>query len=181
MKLPTLAAYLKSIKRPPGPPKSFLPNITLTLTRSERRYPNQAVFKCPTYLNKFDVANYLQAIYGIKAIRVDTINYPTRFKLDPDRMVKIPIPAFKKAIVTLDHEFVYPETIELDRLDAETRERIVIPTMPKMEFQSKKARKYMKGDNREETDFYGKDKKIVSAKSPGYKKIVEEPECVQYK
>ena len=181
MRLPTFAAYLKSIYRPPGPPKSFLPNITLTLTRTERRYPNQAVFRCSSFLTKFDIANYLMALYGIKAIRVDTLNYPTRFKLCPERMVKMPIPAFKKAIVTLEDEFIYPETIELDRLNAETRQRIVIPTMPTPEFQSKNVRKYLKGPDAEECNFYGKDKKIVSVLSPGYKKFEQEKECVQYK
>ena len=182
MKLPTFSAYLKSIIRPPGRPKSFLPNITLTLTRSERRYPNQAVFRCPPFLNKFDIANYLQSIYGIRPLRVDTVNYPTRYKTDLVRLVKIPIPAFKKAYVTLDHEFVYPETINLVELDAETKKRIMLPKLPKPLFQSRRARKYLTMDDVGEKEF-GKSKKIVSARSPDYKvkDDDDEPELVQYK
>lgn len=177
MRLPTLAAYLKSIKRPPGPPKSFFPNITFTLVRTERRYPNQAVFRCPLFLTKYDITNYLRGIYGINPIKVDTINYPTRFKMDLGRMIKIPTPALKKAIVTLDEVFDYPPTIELDQIDQDTRQRISLPRQPRPLFHSKKASKFIGPESQEENDLFTTRERILDKKPIEN----EEPELVQYK
>lgn len=143
---------MKSIKRLPNPPKSFMPNLVFTLVRTERRQPNQAVFRCPAFMNRFEIYNYLASIYDIHAIDVSTINYPTRWKWDLNRMVKQPIPSFKKAFVTLPFDWEYPPTVQLEALDAETLERCRLPRFYMPKRTSRKARRFsgkFKGVERE--------------------------------
>jgi hypothetical protein len=142
MRLPVLATYLKAIKRLPNPPKSFMPNLVFTLIRTERRHANQAVFKCPSFMNRFEIYNYLASIYDIHAVDVTTINYPTRWKWDLNRMVKQPIPAFKKAFVTLPYDWEYPPTVNTAQLNEETLERCRLPRFYTPKRTSKKARKF---------------------------------------
>ncbi|KAJ1980666.1 mitochondrial 54S ribosomal protein YmL41 [Dimargaris xerosporica] len=91
-----------------GQRKVFFPNIIFRLVRSERLQPNQAAFKVPVNVNKFDVRDYLTHLYGVTVLDVRTVIYPGSKKLNRASKETIKKPRVKKAIVTLAEEFKYP-------------------------------------------------------------------------
>jgi ribosomal protein L23 len=93
--------------------KLYFPNIALTLVRSNLP-PNQAVFRVPAQLNKVDLSSLLSSMYGIQVLDVRTMNYLGRTNLQgAGRRVKSA--NYKKAIVTMGEDFVWPELPKLDR------------------------------------------------------------------
>ncbi|KAI8910289.1 ribosomal protein L23/L15e core domain-containing protein [Gorgonomyces haynaldii] len=87
--------------------KVFFPNITLKLVRSNLP-PHQAVFHCPPTLNKFDIRQLLEKMYDLQITDIRTMNYlgkPSQMR--NGRKIKGQ-PKYKKAIVSMQEDFVWP-------------------------------------------------------------------------
>jgi large subunit ribosomal protein L23 len=95
-------------------PRIYFPNVVFAiLKRPEHLKSNQALFKVPEHLNKFDIRNYLESIYGVKVTQVNTVRILGKFRRDAiGRMVRMP--NWKKAYVTLDKDFDYPPPFDRD-------------------------------------------------------------------
>ena len=93
--------------------KLFFPNIIFRLVRSNLP-PNQALFRIPRNVNKLDVKAYLKAIYDVDVTDVRTANYLSKKTTDikvstsTRRATSVRTPAFKRAIVTMTKDFVFP-------------------------------------------------------------------------
>jgi ribosomal protein L23 len=87
--------------------KHYFPNFTFKLLRSNLP-PHQQVFHCPSYLNKLDITQFLTKVYGLNVLDVRTANYLAKEKKVFRGRKQNNIPAFKRAIVTLDEDFIFP-------------------------------------------------------------------------
>ena len=84
----------------------YFPNFVFTLLRPVKRAPNEVAFKVNKILTKYDIKNFLEKAYGLKVLAVSTVNFLGRQKrIGRGYIIK---PAWKKAIVTIDHEFIHP-------------------------------------------------------------------------
>ncbi|KAI8079948.1 ribosomal protein L23-domain-containing protein [Halteromyces radiatus] len=99
--------------------KVYLPNIIFKMVRAPNLQPNQVAFRVPPKCNKFDIHSYLTNIYGVNVQEVRTMNYGTVHKKGRNGKTEVVQSAYKKAIVTLDSEFVYPPEPEWCELDNE--------------------------------------------------------------
>jgi large subunit ribosomal protein L23 len=86
--------------------KVYFPRFVFTLLRTERKNRNEVVFRCSPILNKFDIQQYLQKLYGLKILNIETITYPAKQTRTGNLIERQP--AWKKAFVTLDHDFEFP-------------------------------------------------------------------------
>ena len=77
------------------------------MLRPLQKKPNEAVFKVSSMLNKLDIKQYLEKIYGLDVLKVNTMNYLGKVKRVGRSSFRRS--GWKKAIVTLDHEWQYPE------------------------------------------------------------------------
>ncbi|KAJ3101129.1 hypothetical protein HDU96_010125 [Phlyctochytrium bullatum] len=101
----------------------YFPNVVLKLVRSDLP-PHQAVFRVPPHLNKLDITNLLTSLYGIEVLDVRTMNYmgrPYRDRRGKDTNSG----AFKKAVVTMKEDFVFPHPSTA--LEGSQRMGFVIP------------------------------------------------------
>ncbi|OLY85466.1 54S ribosomal protein L23, mitochondrial [Smittium mucronatum] len=80
----------------------------MTIVRDPKLAPNQAAFKVPLHVNKFDIKDYLTNLYKVTVTDVRTVVLPGRPKVDARSGLKILDKRTKKAIVTLSEDFVYP-------------------------------------------------------------------------
>ncbi|TPX31401.1 hypothetical protein SmJEL517_g05245 [Synchytrium microbalum] len=93
--------------------KLFFPNIVFRLVRSTLP-PHQALFRIPRQVNKLDVKAYLKAIYDVEVTDVRTANYNSKMTTDiknsslNKRAAMVRTPAYKRAIVTMKQDFVFP-------------------------------------------------------------------------
>jgi ribosomal protein L23 len=91
-----------------------LPNIRMAILRPSKNMPsNQAIFRMPRYLNKYDIRNYLQAVYNVRAIKIGTVieqrrrvqhSRPDFFQRHPSQRPFVLTTMFKKAFVTFDEQ-----------------------------------------------------------------------------
>lgn len=90
----------------PQGPKVYFPNFIFTLVRSGKsRAANQAVFRVPRILNKLDIKQYLEGLYGVKVASVQTFNFLAK----TTRQGRHYTPSRKNAIVKLEGAtFKYP-------------------------------------------------------------------------
>lgn len=94
----------------PKGPKIYFPSFTMAMLRSEKLKPNQVAFKVVPRVNKYDIKQYLEKIYGVKVNNIMVFNflgYTKRSPRTPWRKIKTP--AWKKAIVEIDEPFQFPE------------------------------------------------------------------------
>ncbi|KAJ3302629.1 hypothetical protein HDV03_004814 [Kappamyces sp. JEL0829] len=92
---------------PLGGLKLYFPNIIFKLVRSNLP-PHQQVFHFPQSVNKFDVKDLIQKLYQVTVTDVRTMNMLGRrpkLVLGRKRGGK---PGFKKVIVTMKEDFVFP-------------------------------------------------------------------------
>jgi ribosomal protein L23 len=68
--------------------------------------PHQQVFYTQANYNKFDIKQYLTKLYNIEIKDIRTMNY-ARMKKNSPRGDKV-IPKYKKVIVTMDNDFLFP-------------------------------------------------------------------------
>eukprot|EP00128_Syssomonas_multiformis_P012680 Colp12_sorted_trinity150504_noHs@34218 len=89
----------------------FLPDWYMKLVRPGKKVAdNVAVFHVPIKMTKFDIRNYLQDIYKVRVINVNTLIQLGKTKRN-FRGVQVKAPDFKKAYVSLDTKFSFPETL----------------------------------------------------------------------
>lgn len=94
-------------------PQAFLPSIFFVLLRGTKQLPpNQAAFRVPNYLQKFDIKQYLEKLYGVNVVAVKTFNFIGRRHRKGVRIVKEP--DWKKAIVTMKEDFNRPPVEPID-------------------------------------------------------------------
>jgi ribosomal protein L23 len=88
--------------------KLYFPNIIFKLVRSNLP-PHQAVFHVPPQLSKLDIRQYLTKLYDISVCDVRTMNYAAVPKKFNGKNKVGGVPKYKKAIVTMEEDFVFPE------------------------------------------------------------------------
>jgi ribosomal protein L23 len=88
--------------------KIYFPNFTLKLVRSNLP-PNQAVLHCPPQLTKLDIKDFCTKVYGLSVSDVRTMNYLAgpKKRARGGKSVR-GTAAYKKAIVTMTSDFVWP-------------------------------------------------------------------------
>jgi large subunit ribosomal protein L23 len=97
----------------PQGPKVWLPNFVLTMVRSGRESkPNEVVFRVPRVLNRLDIKQYLEGLYGVTVQSVATFNFLGKTTRNGRRR----IPSRKNAIVTLNEPFQYPPPTDMSLL-----------------------------------------------------------------
>ncbi|KAJ1926260.1 mitochondrial 54S ribosomal protein YmL41 [Tieghemiomyces parasiticus] len=87
----------------------YFPEHIFRLVRTKRLESNQAAFKVPIRVNKLDIRDYLTHLYGVSVRDVRTVIYPGSHKYSQQERRWIRIPRVKKAIVTFDGSFQFPE------------------------------------------------------------------------
>lgn len=91
----------KFIKFVPEGFRCYFPNITISLVRSGiQRKANEFCFRVPRILNKYDIAQYLEGLYGLNIQSIKTVNFVAKYS----KMRGIKHPAKKTAIVTVKEE-----------------------------------------------------------------------------
>lgn len=102
------------LKFTPQGPKLYFPNFVFTLVRSGKtRAPNEVVFRVPRFLNKLDIQQYLEGLYGVRVADVKTFNFLPRIT----RMGRSYRPGRKNAIVRLEGAtFTHPPAPSADQL-----------------------------------------------------------------
>lgn len=95
---------------PPQGPKVYFPNLVFTLVRSGKaRQSNEVVFRVPRFLNKLDIKQYLEKLYGVSVADVRTFNFLPK----STRQGRNYVPGRKNAIVKLQGQtFTYPPTTD---------------------------------------------------------------------
>lgn len=104
-----------------GTKKVYLPSSVFTLVRGSGKLPpNQAMFHVPLHTNKFDVRDYLYNLYGLRTTNVKImiqqgeLQRGTAYQRKQETRTKGQLPmirpaASKRAIVTMDQPFKYPD------------------------------------------------------------------------
>ncbi|PVU90654.1 hypothetical protein BB559_000992 [Furculomyces boomerangus] len=100
---------MSAIKKIFGTKKVYFPNLIFTIVRDSKIGSNQAAFKVPLHVNKFDIKDYLTNIYKVNVTDVRTVVLPGRPTVDIRTGLRILTKRTKKAIVTLSEEFKYPD------------------------------------------------------------------------
>ena len=91
----------------PKGPAVYFPKYTITLLLPAPRHKkNQASFRIPSHINKFDLYQYLTKIYGLNVLRISTYNFISKYY--KENGIDTRTRAWKKAIVDLDHDFKFP-------------------------------------------------------------------------
>jgi ribosomal protein L23 len=76
--------------------------------------PHQAVFRFPTSVNKIDIQSLLTSLYGIQVTDIRTMNYLGRTYKKQEGRFKIVQKSggeFKKVVVTMKEDFVFPPPV----------------------------------------------------------------------
>jgi hypothetical protein len=116
-------------------PKIYLPNLVFTMMRPHAHMPtDQILFRVPRNVNKIDIKNYLSAVYGVKALQVNTVIEPRRrvphpnpekFHKHPQQQPYLWKTIYKRAFVTLSEPFSFPaipSQIQIERDQEKERE-----------------------------------------------------------
>ncbi|KAF9921034.1 hypothetical protein FBU30_008975 [Linnemannia zychae] len=94
-----------------GLKKLYFPSTVIKLVRNGPNIPavsNTLTFKVPPSMNKLDIKSYLSNIYKLNILDVRTANMPAKLAGSGGNTL-LKRQKFKKAIVTIDHEFKWPE------------------------------------------------------------------------
>ncbi|PVU98048.1 hypothetical protein BB561_000164 [Smittium simulii] len=97
-----------------GTKRVFFPNLVFSLLRSNKIESNQAIFKVPLYVNKFDIKDYLTHLYNVTVTDVRTYVLPGKPMRDMRSALKILSSREKRAIVTMKEDFHYPPPPDLE-------------------------------------------------------------------
>jgi ribosomal protein L23 len=97
--------------------KLWFPNIVMKLVRSNLP-PHQQAFYCPPNLNKFDIKQYIEKLYSITILDVRTMNYARREGRKIGLKLQGGVPQYKKVIVTMDQDFLFPSPPNVKDNDA---------------------------------------------------------------
>lgn len=86
-----------------------LPNKTFVLIKPGKPMPpNTAVFRVPLDMNRLQIKDYLEELYRIPVVRVNTMIYLGKHRFT-SKGYFYRRPDWKKAVVTLTEEFKFPE------------------------------------------------------------------------
>ena len=79
------------------------PIVTEKQTAISEKFPNRFGFRVSPDANKIQIKNAVEALYGVKVVSVNTMNYggKTKSRYTKSGVINGKMPAFKKAIVTL--------------------------------------------------------------------------------
>ncbi|KAG0303026.1 hypothetical protein BGZ98_007047 [Dissophora globulifera] len=94
-----------------GLKKLYFPSTVLKLVRNGPNVPevsNTLTFRVPPSMNKFDIKSYLSNIYKLNVLTVRTANMPAKLAGSGGNTI-LKRATFKKAVVTIDHDFKWPE------------------------------------------------------------------------
>ncbi|KAF9111893.1 hypothetical protein BGX27_004275 [Mortierella sp. AM989] len=94
-----------------GLKKLYFPSTVLKLVRNGPNVPdvsNTLTFRVPPSMNKFDIKSYLSNIYKLNVLTVRTANMPAKLAGSGGNTI-LKRQKFKKAIVTIDEEFKWPD------------------------------------------------------------------------
>ncbi|KAI1311913.1 hypothetical protein EDD11_003275 [Mortierella claussenii] len=94
-----------------GLKKLYFPSTVLRLVRNASNVPelsNTLTFRVPPSMNKFDIKSYVSNIYKLNVLTVRTANMPAKIAGSGGNTV-LKRQKFKKAIVTIDEEFKWPD------------------------------------------------------------------------
>ncbi|KAF9286258.1 hypothetical protein BGZ68_003097 [Mortierella alpina] len=94
-----------------GLKKLYFPSTVLKLVRNGPNVPevsNTLTFRVPPSMNKFDIKSYLANIYKLNILTVRTSNMPAKLAGSGGNTI-LKRQKFKKAIVTIDQDFKWPE------------------------------------------------------------------------
>mmetsp|Transcript_9490 Transcript_9490/g.10486 ORF Transcript_9490/g.10486 Transcript_9490/m.10486 type:complete len:150 (+) Transcript_9490:42-491(+) len=87
------------------PPKVYFARAPLRIHRNYLASKGQVVFRTKPNQNKIQIKQYLENIYNVKVLRVNTVNYDGKIKTFQDRKTgnryTYRRPAYKTAYVTL--------------------------------------------------------------------------------
>ncbi|KAJ1916744.1 mitochondrial 54S ribosomal protein YmL41 [Mycoemilia scoparia] len=97
-----------------GNKKVFFPNLIFKIIRDPKLGPNQAAFRVPLNVNKFDIRDYLSHLYKVTVTDVRTVIFPGKKTLDVRTGQRTRTSRIKKAIVTTVEEFKYPPKPDVD-------------------------------------------------------------------
>lgn len=93
----------------PNGPKVYFPKFSIVMVRSRYLKPNQAAFRVPPFVNKYDIHQYVERIYSASVLKIRTFHFPA--KHSTENGIPTRTRAWKKAIIDLDHNFSYPEYV----------------------------------------------------------------------
>ncbi|KAF9412594.1 hypothetical protein BGZ94_001001 [Podila epigama] len=94
-----------------GLKKLYFPSTVLKLVRNGPQVPqtsNTLTFRVPPSMNKMDIKSYLSNIYKFQILDVRTANMPAKVAGSGGNTI-LKRQKFKKAIVTIDGEFKWPD------------------------------------------------------------------------
>ncbi|KAF9896079.1 hypothetical protein BX616_008183 [Lobosporangium transversale] len=94
-----------------GLKKLYFPSTIIKLVRNGANVPevsNTLTFRVPPSMNKFDIKSYLSNIYNLNVLSVRTANMPVKVAGVGGNTIS-KRQKFKKAVVTIDHEFKWPD------------------------------------------------------------------------
>ena len=79
------------------------PIVTEKQTAISEKFPNRFGFRVSPDANKIQIKDAVEALYGVKVVSVNTMNYAgkTKSRYTKSGVINGKMPAFKKAIVTL--------------------------------------------------------------------------------
>ena len=79
------------------------PIVTEKQTAISEKFPNRFGFRVSPDANKIQIKAAVEALYGVKVVSVNTMNYSgkTKSRYTKSGVINGKMPAFKKAIVTL--------------------------------------------------------------------------------
>lgn len=80
------------------------PVITEKSTATTEKTPERYVFRVAPDANKIEIKNAVEAMYNVKVVSVNTMNYSGKLKARYTKsgLIRGKVAAFKKAVVTLE-------------------------------------------------------------------------------
>ncbi|XP_050349747.1 probable 39S ribosomal protein L23, mitochondrial [Nymphalis io] len=100
----------------------FLPNFWMKLVRSEgKQQPNKVTFHCSMEMTKHDVKNYIEKIYNVPVVNVNTRIAMGKFRKDIGKGYVVKDDDVKFAYVTLPKtmKFDFPNIFEKKKGDGD--------------------------------------------------------------
>eukprot|EP00055_Hartaetosiga_balthica_P015865 m.97007 g.97007 ORF g.97007 m.97007 type:complete len:114 (-) comp8979_c2_seq1:353-694(-) len=91
--------------------RMFLPEYNMALVRPSKPMEKTALFRVNLKMNKFEIKDYLQSIYGVPVESVNTKIVLGKTKVDRRSAKKKKRPDYKLAYVTLFEDFEFPDSM----------------------------------------------------------------------
>ncbi|RMZ79127.1 hypothetical protein DV738_g3427, partial [Chaetothyriales sp. CBS 135597] len=91
----------------------YLPQFSITLTRTPHNPPSFATFHVPLWFSKLDLRSYLLSLYNVPVLAIRSFVTPAKIKADMRRGRRFidRAPSKKKMTVQLVEPFIWPEEV----------------------------------------------------------------------